>query len=94
MITGSGKNLASPHHPNYKLPYLQNYLRECGERKCEANAIVTTPEKAKDLISGNIIKYLGSDSLNRFALKREAVRDEYGNLLEETGLRPIIENLL
>ena len=94
LITGSGKNLASPHHPNYKLPYLQNYLREFGERKCEANAIVTTPEKAKDLISGNIIKYLGSDSLNRFALKREAVRDEYGNLLEETGLRPIIENLL
>lgn len=94
LITGSGKNLASPHHPNYKLPYLQNYLREFGERKCEANAIVTTPEKAKVLISGNIIKYLGSDSLNRFALKREAVRDEYGNLLEETGLRPIIESLL
>lgn len=94
LITGSGKNLASRNHPNYFLPYVQDYLSEIGERKCEANAIVTTPNKAKDLIRGAIEKYVGEDALDRFTAKEEAVKDEYDELLDETGLRNIIEDLL
>ena len=94
LITGSGKNLASKAHPNYNLPYLQNYLKTIGERKCEANAIVTTPDKAQKLITDNVIKYLGDDALKRFELKRKAVELEYDGLLEKTGLKPIIEKLL
>ena len=94
LITGSGKNLASKSHPNYKLPYLQQYLKTIGERKCEANAIVTTPDVAKDLIRKNIEKYVGPEALNRFELKRDAVKAEYDGLLDKTGLRPIINDLL
>ena len=94
LITGSGKNLADRRHPNYHLPYLQEYLGTIGERKCEANAIVTTPGKARDLITANITKYLGDDALARFDLKTRAVEDEYDGLLEKTGLRDIIEKLI
>lgn len=94
LITGSGKNLASRSHPNYYLPYVQDYLAQIGERKCEANAIVTTPSKAKGLIKNSIEKYLGDKALDRFTLKREAVREEYNSLLDDTGLRNIIEDLI
>lgn len=94
LITGSGKNLASRSHPNHYLPYVQDYLSEIGERKCEANAIVTTPTKAKDLIRESIEKYIGEGALDRFSVKREAVREEYQGLLDETGLRKIIEELI
>ena len=94
LITGSGKNLASRSHPNYKLPYLQDYLKSIGERKCEANAIVTTPDKARNLIDDSITKYLGDDALGRFNLKTQAVKAEYAGLLEKTGLKSIIEDLI
>lgn len=94
LITGSGKNLASRSHPNYRLPYVQEYLGSIGERKCEANAIVTTPVKAKELIAGSLMKYLGVDALDRFKLKEEAVREEYGTLLNDTGLAPLIEKII
>ncbi len=45
LITGSGNNLASPKHPNYNLPYLQNYLKKVGARKCEANSVVVVPDR-------------------------------------------------
>ncbi len=32
LITGSGKDLASPKHPNFNLPYVQNYLRASAKR--------------------------------------------------------------
>lgn len=94
LITGSGKNLADPKHPNFKLPYLQNYLSEIGERKCEANAIVTTPYKAKQFIRERIESYLGEDASNRFGEKRKLVKEKYERILSETGLKPIIEEFL
>jgi hypothetical protein len=94
LITGSGKNLASPVHPNFKLPYVQEYLKTVGERKCEANAIVTTPELAQNLIKDKIEEYLGTDSLERFERKRQAVEDEYEENLVVTGLREPIERVL
>lgn len=94
LITGSGKNLADRRHPNYSLPYVQEYLSTVGERKCEANAIVTTPDKAKSLITDSITKYLGDDALDRFEIKREAVESNYKDLLKDTGLTDIINDLL
>ena len=32
LITGSGKNLASPGHKNNKMPYVQEYLKTYGEK--------------------------------------------------------------
>lgn len=94
LITGSGSDLSSPNHKNHELPYVQEYIAQIGVRKCEANAIVTTPKEARQLITSVIEKYLGVDAKSRFQLKTDAVKAEYAAHLEKTGLAPIIEGLL
>lgn len=94
LITGSGKNLADRLHRNFKLPYVQDYLKTIGARKCEANAIVTTPQKAKQLIIDEIQKWLGKDALGRFQEKRDKVTEDYRDLLDETNLSETIEKIM
>lgn len=85
---------AGKEHQNFKLPYLQNYIKQFGVRKCEANAVVTTPEIAQQLVRDEIEKWLGSKAKDRFASKRFAVKAEYEELLDETRLREPIEQIL
>lgn len=94
LITGSGKNLASNNHKNRNMPYVINYLKSIGERKCEANVIVTMPEVAVKLVTDVIVKYLGIDAINRFQLKRDKVDEDYYNILDETGIQFPIENTI
>lgn len=94
LITGSKKNLASPSHKNYHMAYVQEYLETIGERKCEANAIVTMPEEAQALVREAIEKYLGTDAKDRFEAKRQAVRDEFEEFMDESGLGLSIEEAL
>ena len=94
LITGRKKNLASPAHRNFKMPYVQDYLNNIGERKCEANAIVTIPQKARELVRNSIEKYLGKDAINRFEEKRQKIRDEFNKFLIETGLDDSIDSAL
>lgn len=85
---------AGKEHQNFKLPYLQNYIAQFGVRKCEANAVVTTPAIAQQLVRDEIEKWLGSNAKERFASKRFAVKAEYEELLDETRLREPIEQIL
>ena len=94
LITGSGKNLASPSHPNYKMPYVQHYLRTVGPRKCEANAIVTTPDIARMLCRDAIEHVVGKKALSRFKAKRKDVRARYEQLLDESGLSEPIQDII
>jgi hypothetical protein len=94
LITGSGKNLADPSHPNHRLPYLRNYIAKIGVRKCEANVIVTTPDVARDLCREAIADVVGADARERFAAKREAVKRQYAGLLKKTGLSSAISKVL
>jgi len=94
LITGGEKDLADKKHPNNKLPYVQNYIREIGIRKCEANAIVTMPDAAQDLVKKTIESYLGPDALQRFEKKREAVRAEYAEFLQRTGASDAINSAI
>lgn len=94
LITGSGLNLADKSHKNNKLPYVQSYLKEIGERKCEANAIVTTPDKAELLITEEIERWLGKDSLDRFASKRRKADMLYLEELHNSGLYEPIQKLI
>ncbi len=80
LITGSGKNLASPKHKNFKMPYVQEYLKTIGERKCEANAIVKDPPLGRALCRAAIEGYLGTDARDRFKARREKIDDEFSNL--------------
>jgi hypothetical protein len=93
LITGSKKNLASPSHPNHRLPYVQRYLREYGPRKCEANAVVTTPDAARDLVREAIESIVG-DALPRFAEKRRLVEARYAELLEQTKLSRLLTHVV
>lgn len=94
LITGSGMDLADTTHKNNKLPYVKSYLRDIGERKCEANAIVTTPDKAEELIVDEIQRWLGEDALQRFANKTKQVEEDYALVLERTGLMEPINKIL
>lgn len=94
LITGSGKNLADPRHKNYKMDYVQDYLKTIGKQKCEANAIVTMPQSARVLVRNVIESFLGEDSLSRFEDKRQAVRDEFNIFMKKSGLDNSINNAL
>lgn len=94
LITGSGKNLASRSHPNHKLPYVQNYLREIGPRKCEANAIVTTPDEARDLCREAIENIVGYEARDRFAEKTAEVKQRYAELLKKSKLAAPIQKVI
>jgi len=94
LITGSGLNLASPAHRNYKMEYVQQYLKEIGERKCEANAVVTMPAQARNLVRGVIEGYLGEDALDRFEEKRQVVRDQLDGYLESTGIGETLDGII
>lgn len=86
LITGGKKDLASPTHKNYKMPYVKEYIKKFGVRKCEANAIVTIPEIARNFVDQIIKGYLGKDAEQRFEDKRQAIRDEVREFREKTGL--------
>lgn len=94
LITGSGNNLASPSHPNYNLPYLQQYLRKVGPRKCEANSVVVVPEMGRAMYQKAIEKYLGADSLNRFRTRKWAVREKIDEILDEVKIRKPLEKAI
>ncbi|MBA7710635.1 hypothetical protein ES703_119580 [subsurface metagenome] len=93
-ICGKPKSLADPHHPNYHLPYVQDYLRDIGERKCEANALVVIPEQARELVRGAIEHYLGQDAEQRFIDRWQVVSDEMGKLRDDTGVRESVEKAI
>jgi hypothetical protein len=94
LITGSGKDLASPRHKNFKLPYLQSYLKTIGKRKVEANSIVTQPLAARQLIRETIEKYLGPDAPDRFRAKREAVTKQFRDWMTANKLDNTLDNTL
>jgi hypothetical protein len=94
LITGSGKNLASPDHPNFEMEYVQNYLADYGARKCEANALVINPEAGRDLCRRTIEGFLGEGALGRFQEKRDAVVDRLQKFREDTGLDETINDAI
>lgn len=93
LITGSGRNLASPSHKNYRMEYVQQYLSEVGERKCEANALVVAPEEGRKLCQKAIESYLGSDALSRFKAKKKAKEQELLDWREELGIEEPIQEI-
>jgi len=91
LITGSGKDLANKKHQNFKLPYVQDYLQQFGERKCESNVMVTTPNIARQLLRTAIEKYLGVDAVTRFKAKQQVIKEQYQEELEALGIVEIAD---
>lgn len=91
LITGSGRDLGSPSHPNHRMPYVQDYIPRYGRRKCEANALVVIPAAARALCESAIVRYLGAAARGRFQAKRQAVRDQLTGFMDRTGLDEAIQ---
>ena len=94
LITGSKKNLASPSHPNHYMPYVQDYIKKFGVRKCEANALVIKPDESRELCRQAIEEYLGNDAISRFEEKTQAIHDEIAEFRKKTGLTGIIRDVI
>ncbi|KKN29324.1 hypothetical protein LCGC14_0845340 [marine sediment metagenome] len=94
LITGSKKNLASPSHKNHFMPYVQEYLKKVGARKCEANALVVRPQEAEDLVRSAIENYLGSGAIKRFEERHEDARQQIIGFREENDVEEMIENIV
>jgi hypothetical protein len=94
LITGSGKNLADPRHKNYHMPYMQDYLRTVGVRKCEANALIARPQEGRDLCREAIERYLGHDALVRFRRKTEAIKRELDDFRDNTRLAETVREAI
>ena len=77
-MTSSGKDLADPRHRDHDQPYVQDWLRDIGPRKVEANALVTAPEAGRALCLQAITKYVPADAPaqfhSRLDLEHEKVR--------------------
>ncbi len=94
LITGSGKNLASPSHPNYHMSYVQDYLTQIGERKCEANALVVAPVQGRLLCRQEIERYVGQDAAQRFKNRWLGISKEMGKLREDTGVKASVKEAI
>jgi len=94
LITGSGKNLASPNHKNHTMPYVQEYIKTFGVRKCEANAIVPMPVIARDLVETSITNFLGHEATSRFREKRRKIKKTLDEFRNRTGLTDSLKKAL
>lgn len=94
LITASGKDLASPLHKNHYMPYVQDYLKKYGTRKCEANALVVKPNEGKELCKQVIEKHLGEDAQDRFQERRDEIIQIVSEFRERTGLDESIQKAI
>jgi hypothetical protein len=91
LETGSGKRLDDIRHKDYRKEYVQSYLRNycpdwvapltpftvgTGARKCEANALVTQPKRARKLCLRTILKYLSPRHPAQYRSRLKEPREE------------------
>lgn len=85
-ITKMKRDLSDKSHHNHQYPYVQDYLKKYGARKCEANALVVIPKEARQLAEDAILNYLGPYAEKRFERRRQEIRDRLQEFRERTGL--------
>jgi hypothetical protein len=76
LETGSGRSLADPRHKDHGCAYVQNYLKQFGERKVEANALVVRPDAGRELCLRTILKYIAEDSPDEYETTLAPYREE------------------
>jgi len=91
---GSVRDLADPSHSNHYLPYVQDYLKKHGPRKCEANSLIIKPDESRALCRQAIEEYLGDDAEARFKEKREKIKQIFNEFRERTGLNEAIQKAI
>jgi hypothetical protein len=69
LETGDGKRLDDEKHRNHFKPYAQNYIRQFGARKVEANALVVRREEGRKLCRQAILRYIPESAKNDYSIK-------------------------
>jgi hypothetical protein len=82
LETGSGRSLADPRHKDHNCAYVQNYLRQFGARKVEANALVVRPDARRALCRQAILKYVPEDAPKLYAKALKPHRAEVLRILK------------
>jgi len=80
-------------HPNWGLPYLDEYLAKAGVHKCEANALVVIPDQAREMCRHEIESYVGEDALERFNVLQEEARARIIEIKNETGIQEHLDGI-
>lgn len=90
LVTGSGKRLDDPRHRDHRKPYVQDYLRQYGARKVEANALVVRVDAGRRLCREAITKYVDPGAVHEYEgylrEERDKVHTEVVRLLHEGGV--------
>jgi len=87
LETGGGRDLSDPSHPDHFKSYVQDYIARFGVWKCEANALVGHPRKARDLLEIAINEFIPAshpddvEAQNERA--KEIVQEEIERLVQD-----------
>jgi hypothetical protein len=89
LETGSGEELDDPNHNDHYKRYVQEYIKQFGRRKCEANALVVQPIAGRELCRQAIMKYISTEGIRQYeaALAEEQEKMRVAVLRLLAGLR-------
>lgn len=72
-------SLDDPKHADHMKPYVQDYIKKYGVRKCEANALVVKHQAGRQLLTDTILKYIDLEQIHeyeqRLAIEQAKVRE-------------------
>jgi hypothetical protein len=93
LETSSGKRLDDPRHKDYRKPYVQEYLKQYGARKVEANALVTRPKAGRQLCRDAVQKWIDQDNVDEYHQAVQAARDDLRQYVPNI-VRQVAESIL
>ena len=67
---------------------MQSYLREFGTRKCEANALITRPEAARELVDDALMEWLSQDGIDQWEAENDAAEKDASHHAD--GIRRVL----
>jgi hypothetical protein len=83
LATSKGEYpLDDKRHPDHFKPYVQNYLKQFGARKVEADALLKVPEVGRELCRQAILKYVPANAVRQYQRKLKPVRAEFRRELD------------
>ena len=93
LETSSGQRLDDPKHKDHWKPYVQDYIRQFGARKVEANALVTRPAAGREMCRQAIEEWVSAEALADYRRRmRQARRDVAGRIPDL--VRAVLEDML
>ena len=82
LETSSGGDLADPRHRDHLKDYVQNYIRQFGARKCEANALVVEPAIGRQLCRDAILNHVPASAPADYERKLNRIRERLRRALQ------------